>query len=98
MGEKGWDSTCERKTVFKDVSGKEKKPSEIIDNSWDNMGQRAQNTIELCLADEGIYNVMKEISIVGLWLKLESLYMTKSLSIKLYLNNQLYSLCMKEAN
>lgn len=52
--------------------------------------------IELCLAYEVMYNITMEISTIGLWLKLEGLYMTKSLSNKLYLKNQRYSISMKE--
>ena len=60
------------------------------------MDRKAANTIQLCLADEVIYNVMDEETITGLWLRLETLYMTKSLSNKLYLKKQLCGLRMKE--
>ena len=43
-----------------------------------------------------LYNVMDEETIVDLWCRLESLYMTKSLSNKLFMKKQLYSLKMKE--
>ena len=39
---------------------------------------------------------MDEEIATGLWSKLETLYMKKSLSNKLYLKKQLYGLCMKE--
>ena len=51
--------------------------------------------IILCLSDEVLYNVMNEETTVSLWCKLESLYMTKSLSNKLFMK-QLYSLRMKK--
>ena len=57
---------------------------------------RVKATIILCLSDEALYNVMNEETTAGLWCKLESLYMTKSLSNKLNLKKQLYSLRMKE--
>jgi len=53
-------------------------------------------TIILCLSDEILYNVMNEEITAGLWCRLESLYMTKSLSNKLFMKMQLYSLQMKE--
>ena len=40
--------------------------------------------------------MMNEETIAGLWCKLESLYMTKSLLNKLFMKKQLYSLQMKE--
>jgi len=49
----------------------------------------------LCLSDEVLNNVMNEETTAGLWCRLETLYMTKSLSNKLYMNKQLYSLRMK---
>jgi len=52
--------------------------------------------IQLCLADEVMYNVMDEETITGLWSRLETLYMIKSLSNKLCLKKQLYGLCMNE--
>ena len=60
------------------------------------MDVKTAGTIELCLANEVRYNVMDETAAVRLWLKLESLYMTKSLSNKLYLKKQLCNLRMKD--
>ena len=57
---------------------------------------KAASTIQLCLADEVMYNVMDEKMTTNLWSKLETLYMIKSLSNKLYLKKQLYGLQMKE--
>ena len=48
------------------------------------------------LSDEVLYNVMNEETTAGLWCTLESLYMTKSLSNKLFMNKQLYNFRMKE--
>ena len=52
------------------------------------------STIQQCLADEVMYNMMDEETATELWSRLET-YMTKSLSNKLYLK-KLYELCMKE--
>ena len=53
-------------------------------------------TIILCLSDEILYNVMNKETTADLWCRLESLYMTKNLSSKLFMKKQLYSLWMKE--
>jgi len=43
-----------------------------------------------------MYNVMDEEKATGLWSRLETLYLTKSLSNKLYLKKQLYGLRINE--
>jgi hypothetical protein len=45
-----------------------------------------------------MYYVMDEESPATVWLKLESLYMSKSLTNKLYLKQQLYDLKMAESS
>jgi len=54
--------------------------------------EKAHSTIMLCLADDIITEVAEEETTSGLWLKLESLYMTKSLTNKLLLKQRLFSL------
>ena len=49
------------------------------------MDLKATSTIKLCITDEVIYNVTDEETTTELWSRLETLYMTKSLSNKLYL-------------
>ena len=60
------------------------------------MDLKAASTIQLCLADDVMYNVMDEETVTGLWSRLETLYMMKSLSNKLYLKKQLYELRMNK--
>ena len=60
------------------------------------MDLKATSTIQLCLADKVIYNVMDEEMATELWSRLETLYMTKSLSNKLCLKKQLCELHMNE--
>ena len=60
------------------------------------MDLKAASTIQLCPADEVMCNVMDEEMTTRLWLWLETLYMLKNLSNKLYLKKQLYGLRMKE--
>ena len=52
----------------------------------------------LCLSDETLYNVMNEKTTAALWCRLESLYMTESLSNKFFMKKQLYNLRMKEGS
>jgi len=69
--------------THKALFGTEKKPSKMDDNKWVDLDVQANNTIILCLSDEVLYNVMNEETTTTLWCKLESLFMTKSLSNKL---------------
>lgn len=64
-------------------------------DALNNLDQKTQYIIELFLADGVMYNVISETSAEGLWTKVESLYMAKTLSNKLYLKKQLYSIHMK---
>ena len=66
------------------------------DDEWNDIDFCAKATIILCLSDELLYNIMNEETTAGLWYRLESLYMIKSLSNKLFMKKQLYSLQMKE--
>ena len=56
--------------------------------------EKTHSTIMLCLADDLITEVSDEETVAGLWLKLESLYMTKSLTNKLLLKQHLFGLRM----
>ena len=58
--------------------------------------EKSHSTIMLCLADDVITEVSDEEIAAGLWLKLESLYMTKSLTNKLLLKQRLFGLRMAE--
>ena len=53
-------------------------------------------TIRLCLANDVMYHVMDEESLTAIWLKLESQYMSKSLTKKLFLKQKLYGLKMTD--
>ena len=73
----------------------EKKSSKMEDGEWNNIDFRAKTMIILCLSDEVLYNMMNEETTVALWFRLKSLYMTTSLSNKLFMKKQLYILRMK---
>jgi hypothetical protein len=82
--------------MVKALLEKEKKLGTITYDDWDDMDARALSAICLCLADDILFNIVLEKTVVGLWMKLESLYMKKSLTRRIYLKRQLYSLWMKE--
>nr|GEU92944.1 retrovirus-related Pol polyprotein from transposon TNT 1-94 [Tanacetum cinerariifolium] len=56
--------------------------------------QKAHSALLLCLNNKVLREVNKEDSVVGVWLKLEILYMTKSLANKLYLKKKLFTFYM----
>ena len=72
------------------------RPEGMTDAEYAQQDEKAHSTILLSLADEVIYEVADEETAATLWLKLESLYMTKSLTNKLLLKQRLFSLRMKE--
>ena len=59
---------------------------------------RIASTIMMFLVDEVMYHVMDEEYSATVWLKLESQYMSKSLTPKLLLKKQLYDLKMVEGS
>ncbi|GKE25593.1 hypothetical protein Tco_1440977 [Tanacetum coccineum] len=56
--------------------------------------KKAYNTLILCLGDHVLREVTKETTAAGIWTKLTSLYMTKSLANRLYLKKKLYTYYM----
>lgn len=55
------------------------------------MMEKAHSAIILCLGDKVLREVSRETTAAGVWTKLESLYMTKSLANRLYMKQRLYS-------
>jgi hypothetical protein len=88
---KMWDLLVQQ-GLQKALAGKSKKPTSMTDEDWEDLDARALSTIRLCLADEVLFNIVGEETTTGLWNRLESLYMTKSLTNKIFLKRQLYSL------
>jgi len=58
---------------------------------------KARSVIVLCLGDKVLREVAKEPTAASMWSKLESLYMTKSLTHRQFLKQQLYSFKMVES-
>ncbi|GJU62225.1 retrovirus-related pol polyprotein from transposon TNT 1-94 [Tanacetum coccineum] len=56
--------------------------------------KKAHSALLLCLDNKALREVNKEDSAAGVWLKLETLYMTKSLANKLYLKKKLFTFYM----
>ncbi|PWA96018.1 zinc finger, CCHC-type [Artemisia annua] len=56
--------------------------------------KKAYSTLILCLGDRALREVTKETTAAGIWTKLTSLYMTKSLANRLYLKKKLYTYYM----
>ena len=75
----------------------EEKPESMEKTEWKELEAKAVATIRLCLSDDVMYHVMDEDSPVEVWKKLESRYMSKSLTNKLYLKQKLYGLKMAES-
>src|SRR3954465_10348669 len=82
--------------TYQALQGIRKKPSTMGEDDWKKIDVKAKATIILCLLDEVLYNVLNEDTAAVVWNRLKSLYMTKSLSNKLYVKKQLYCLRMAE--
>ena len=63
----------------KAIGGKKKKPDAITDDQWDERDEKVPSTIQLCLATHVLREVRDMTAGADLLLRLESLYMTKSL-------------------
>jgi hypothetical protein len=82
--------------VHKGLLEKAKKPEKMDNDVWEEMDAKAASAIHLNLLDEVIHNVIDEDNAKSIWQKLESLYMAKNLTNKLYVKKQLYGLQMEE--
>jgi len=71
------------------------KPTRVFDEGLKNLDRKAKNTIRLCVSDSILLNVSGEAMAKALWDNLGSLYQSKSLVNKLFLQKKLYNLTMK---
>ena len=55
---------------------------------WEEMDEKAASATKLHLTDDVVNNIIDEESACGIWTKLENLYMSKTLTNKLYLKKQ----------
>nr|GEV44535.1 putative reverse transcriptase domain-containing protein [Tanacetum cinerariifolium] len=58
--------------------------------------KKAHSALLLCLDNKVLRKVNKEDSVAGIWLKLKTLYITKSLANKLYLKKKLFTFYMHQ--
>ncbi|KAK2972606.1 hypothetical protein RJ640_029225 [Escallonia rubra] len=74
------------------------KPELMDQDDWEELQAKAVSTMWLNLAPKVKYQVLTETSPTALWQKLENIYMSKSLSNRLYLKKDLYQLQMDEGS
>ena len=67
----------------------------MSDEENDELMEKTHSAILLRLGNEVLREITNEDIVAKLWLKLESLHMTKSLTNRLYLKKWLYTLQMK---
>ena len=75
-----------------------KKPQDMSDADWEDLNERAMSMIYLSMTNEILSNILDEKTTKSMWEKLESLYMTKSLSNKLFMKKQLFRLMMPKGS
>ncbi|KAK3421028.1 hypothetical protein EUGRSUZ_G01734 [Eucalyptus grandis] len=59
-------------------------PNDMTTIEIEDMEERMYSTIQLLLSDKVLHEILDEETILELWNKLESLYMKKSLPIRLF--------------
>jgi len=80
----------------KALFGKSKKPATMSEDEWNEMDDKALTAIQLNLSNDVLQEVLSEKTSADLWVKLEELYLTKSLANRLVLKQRLFSLRMSE--
>eukprot|EP00253_Pinus_taeda_P035023 PITA_35023 len=74
------------------------KPTGVSDEKWKKLDRKTKSTIRLCVLDSVLLNVSGEATTKPLWEKLGTLYQSKSLVNKLFLQKKLYTLRMKDGD
>ena len=74
------------------------KPTGVSDEEWKKLDRKEKSTIRLCVSDSVLLNVPGEATIKDLWDKLGTLYQSKFLGNKLFLQKKLYNLRMKDGD
>ena len=83
--------------LVKALEGASTLPMTMDDEKKQEVLERAYNTLILSLSDKVSREIMKMKSATEVWLKLEYLYMTKSLSNRLYLKAKFFTFKMTES-
>lgn len=76
-------------------SRKVKEPESMNDEQCEKLYEKTFSSIQLGLFKEVLWEVIRETTAANLWLKLESLQMTKSLANKYSKNVYTYFVCLK---
>ena len=74
------------------------KPAKMDNDDWEELQMQAAGIIRLCLSDQVMYHVMDENVPKKIWEKLESQFMSKTVTTKVYLKEKLYKLSMQEGS
>ena len=82
--------------IVESTKGQECFAATLSDEEKEDLLEWAHSAILLSLGDEILRKIVDEETAVGLWPKLESRYMTKSLKNRLYMKQRLYTIRMKE--
>ncbi|GKC15501.1 retrotransposon protein, putative, ty1-copia subclass [Tanacetum coccineum] len=69
-------------------------PADMEAQAKAELNKKAHSAVILCLGNKVLREVIGETTAAGVWSKLETLYMTKSLANKLYLKKNLYTFYM----
>ncbi|GJY39569.1 hypothetical protein Tco_0425933 [Tanacetum coccineum] len=69
-------------------------PDDMEAQTKTELNKKAHSAMILCLGNKVLREVTGEMTAAVVWSKLETLYMTKSLANKLYLEKNLYTFCM----
>nr|GEZ30194.1 retrovirus-related Pol polyprotein from transposon TNT 1-94 [Tanacetum cinerariifolium] len=69
-------------------------PTDMEAQAKAELNKKAHSVVILCLGNKVLREVTGETTAAGVWSKLETLYMTKSLANKLYLKKKLYTFYM----
>ena len=84
--------------LHKALAGKEKKHKDMSDEDWEELDLEARASIILCLERDVAFLVDGEETAAGVWSKLETTFMTKSLTNRIYLKSKLYTCKMEEGS
>jgi len=74
------------------------KPMGVSNEEWKKLDRKPKRTIQLCVSDSLLLNVSREATVKSLWDKLGTLYQSRSLVNKLFLQKTLYNLSMKDGD
>ncbi|KAL8471904.1 hypothetical protein ACS0TY_029223 [Phlomoides rotata] len=80
--------------ALKDDSSSDEEESSSTQAERAKMLEKAHSAIIMCLGDKVLREVSKESTAKGVWDKLESLYMVKTLANRLYMKQKLYAFRM----